>query len=335
MEYIFGAEHPDFKRETPAQTEYERHKYLFEELVNALPPEEADRYELSADTDEQGDGYILVEREEESFLINFHEKYVTADSVTKKWDYHYFFTYDEACRFVNYFKMFLVSERNRGFLFGGTFNPMTKAHLGVCEKVAEKEDAFVTIVPTSDQYLVNYKKLDADNRINERIRYSVLTAATWDKPNIIVEDMEVFFRVQYTSTFRTLYCLKDKYRAESFRFVMGSDDVKTLSCWLMPERILEDFGLCVVKRMESEEELKKDIEASELLTRNVSQIEFVETDPDLGNYSATKLRNFLREGQREQAEEYMGSAAFAAIDSMAADSSDPILVAFRKGKDNE
>lgn len=331
MEALFSAENPAFLSENAAETERKRNHFLLTELLKRIPDGEG--YGLT-ESEREDCCTLLLSENEESFYLEFYEKCVLGRMVTERFDRRLFFTYDERYRLVNYAKMFLNRKKAQGYMFGGTFNPMTAAHLGVMKKAAELPESFVAVVPTCDEYLAGYKRLDSSERISEGSRYAILTAATALLPNVIIDDIELATRTSYTSTYRTLYGLSEKY-GQPFRYIIGSDDVKTLAVWFMPEKILGDYGLLVMKRTETEEELRKEISESPLLSGYPEQIRFLQTDPAFSEYSGTALRELLRNGDRNKVKKYMGEEAFSELEEQAKDSCDELLAAYRKGQDHE
>ena len=328
METLFSAENPAFLSENAAETERKRNHFLLTELLKRIP--DGEEYRL-AESERKDCCTLLLSEHEESFYLEFYEKCVLGRMVTERFDRRLFFTYDERYRLVNYAKMFLNRKKEQGYMFGGTFNPMTGAHLAVIKKAAALPDCVIAVVPTCDDYLACYKHLDSANRISETTRYAILTAATALLPNVIVDDIELSTRTAYTSTFRTLFGLTEKYGLP-FRYMIGSDDVKTLAVWFMPERILGDYGLLVMQRTETQGELREEIRRSPLLSRYQERIDFLRTDPAFSEYSGTGLREMLRAGDREGVKKYMGEEAFSELEEQAETSRDEILAAYRKGQ---
>ncbi|MFP4187417.1 MAG: nicotinate (nicotinamide) nucleotide adenylyltransferase [Acholeplasmataceae bacterium] len=158
-------------------------------------------------------------------------------------------------------------------VFGGSFNPPTKAHLQIVEKLLERyEHARVLLVPVGDDY-------DKPELVSFWHRRNMLERLFQNNDRVIISDIEA--EASYQGTLATLERLSDTY--EDLRFVIGSDQLEGLKEWIRYEELLARYPFIVLTRKNAltEEEAEKrfaDIE---------HDFTFIDFDVDI---SATKIR---------------------------------------------
>lgn len=155
------------------------------------------------------------------------------------------------------------------FIYGGSFNPVTVAHVGIIEKILKTyPDAKVIVVPCS----INYKKTGL---MPNTLRLSMLKAVFKDNPRVIVDEIELN-DFEYLGTLSTLKRLTEKYGSKPV-FVMGADNALNIGRWINYKELLATYEFLIFKRPGYEVKLTEKIKA-----------DYIEFDMDV---SASMIRN--------------------------------------------
>lgn len=125
-------------------------------------------------------------------------------------------------------------------VFGGAFNPVTKAHVEVYEFVSSKFDNIKFIfLPVSSAYT----KSDLASNYD---RLNMLDLATEKYENVTVSDLEISDS-DFLGTYQSLIRLVDFYD-EDLAFVVGADNLIGMEKWINIEGILSEFKIIVLGR---------------------------------------------------------------------------------------
>lgn len=155
-------------------------------------------------------------------------------------------------------------------VFGGSFNPPTKAHLELVEKIKNiYKEAKIIIVPVSNK---NYTW--KHNLASDIDRYNMLKIQF---PNILISDYE-FRQPKYKGTYELLKYFK-KYDNDIY-FLIGSDNLAQMPLWLNFDKLIKDFKFIVVKRPTDKIDFKEVGEYK----KNFHEVEME------SNISSTKVR---------------------------------------------
>lgn len=128
-------------------------------------------------------------------------------------------------------------------VFGGSFNPVSKAHTEIINKIRSIVDE-VIIVPVGDFY-------DKSFLANKEDRYNMLMnikkSKDWD--NVFISRIELDSEKQL-KTYETLNKIKleNKNNETEFYFVLGADNLFEFSTWYKAENILDDYYILAVNR---------------------------------------------------------------------------------------
>jgi nicotinate-nucleotide adenylyltransferase len=128
-------------------------------------------------------------------------------------------------------------------IYGGAFNPPTKAHLEVYHFLKESIpfDSFIYL-PVSSAYT---KSELASNY--HRLR--MLKLMTKAYPDIEISDLEMIDN-EFLGTYQSLIRLSDDLEGPC-AFVIGADNLKDLHTWKMAESLLSEFKFIVLNRQEA------------------------------------------------------------------------------------
>lgn len=156
-------------------------------------------------------------------------------------------------------------------IYGGSFNPPTKAHLGVVELLQTKfPTAKIVIVPVS---ATNYTW--KFNLASNEDRYNMLKLAF---PQIEISDYE-FKNSKYKGTYQLL--LDFRKVDPEVAFVIGTDNLAQMPQWINFTNLIKDFKFIVIKRPTD----KVDFRAYQGYENNFTVLEMN------SNISATEIRN--------------------------------------------
>lgn len=125
-------------------------------------------------------------------------------------------------------------------VFGGAFNPVTKAHLKVYQFINEK------LNPKSFMFLPVSSVYSKSNLIENNHRYEMLRLATKQFKNVIVSDLELNDQ-EFLGTYQSLLRIKELYHDEIV-FVVGADNIIGMERWIRVEDFLTEFKVVVLNR---------------------------------------------------------------------------------------
>ncbi len=130
-------------------------------------------------------------------------------------------------------------------IYGGTFNPIHRAHIQLVRAFAERLDLDrVLLIPTGLPPHKVARHL-ADNEA--RLAMCRLAAAEVTQCPVEVSDMEMR-RAGKSYTADTLSALRNQYPFDDFYLLMGEDMFMTIDHWYDAERIFRLATVCAVPR---------------------------------------------------------------------------------------
>ena len=135
-------------------------------------------------------------------------------------------------------------------LFGGAFNPPTRAHIELAFHACRSLNcSHVIFVPTKTAYIQYTQKKDYVFRDEQRL--SMLQKIAGQNSWMIVSDYEMQAERQ-PRTYETLQALKERYACKSLRLLIGTDKLAQLNpacgIWKHTEEIAKEFGYAVMER---------------------------------------------------------------------------------------
>lgn len=125
-------------------------------------------------------------------------------------------------------------------VYGGAFNPVTKAHIEAYKFIVENVDAeeFV-FLPVSNAYTKS-------ELLSNFHRVEMLKLATKEFKDISISMLEID-DTDFLGTYQSLIRLSDNENCE-IAFVIGADNLYSLSKWLNIKSLLSEFKIIVLKR---------------------------------------------------------------------------------------
>ena len=178
--------------------------------------------------------------------------------------------------------------KDRIVIFGGTFNPPTRAHLDIATEALYYLDAEkVLFVPVSDLY----KKDDVEISYH---RVNMLNLAIGNFRRLEIDFTEVD-AVALTYTYETVEKIKSRYQDKELFLLIGADDLENFKNWKNQRSIMENCSLLVVNRNNSS--IDEIIESNEILTEFKDKI--IEAPIEEIGISSTEVRNRIASGELE------------------------------------
>ncbi|MFY0654183.1 MAG: nicotinate-nucleotide adenylyltransferase [Cyclobacteriaceae bacterium] len=164
-------------------------------------------------------------------------------------------------------------------LFFGSFNPIHAGHLIIAQTMYERSDVEEIWFIVSPQNPLKKSK----SLLHEFDRYDMVELAIREQSKFKALDVE-FSMPKPSYTIDTLTVLAERYPENTFRLIMGGDNLKYFGKWKNSAKILEHFGLLVYPRPNQDESLRIDHE----------NIEYIQA-PRL-DISATFIRDTIKKG---------------------------------------
>lgn len=178
--------------------------------------------------------------------------------------------------------------KDRIVIFGGAFNPPTRAHLDIATEALYYLDAEkVLFVPVSDLY----KK---DNVEISYHRVNMLNLAIGNFRRLEIDFTEVD-AVKLTYTYETVEKIKSQYQDKELFLLIGADNLEDFKNWKNQRSIMENCSLLVVNRNNSS--IDEIIESNEILTEFKDKI--IEAPIEEIEISSTEVRNRIASGELE------------------------------------
>lgn len=166
-------------------------------------------------------------------------------------------------------------------VYGGSFNPPTKAHKEVILNLIKKfKPNKVIIVPCGNNY-------NRKNLIDFSYRFDMLNILTKNIENVVISDIEAKTQ-NYCGTLYTLDNLSKEY--SDLYFVMGADNLITIKTWIKWEELLDKYHFIIFKR--------SDIDTKYYINNNLKKYKDRFNIIDFNNsISSTKIRDNIEENK--------------------------------------
>lgn len=169
--------------------------------------------------------------------------------------------------------------------FGGSFNPVTNAHLNIAKLVQQKYNLDkVVFVPMGD----NYPKLEL---AKEEHRYEMLKIATRKEQHLEVSDIELNLPNSLTML-QAFEKIQKQYTGIKTYFIIGADNLNKLVSLDDLEILAKNYEFIVIGRSIN---IQEKISLNPILERFKAHFNILEDNP-YENMSATSVRNALKSG---------------------------------------
>ena len=139
-------------------------------------------------------------------------------------------------------------------LFFGSFNPIHIGHLIISNTIYEYTDINEIWFVVSP---LNPFKRNSKSLIHEFDRIDMVERAIEDQPQFKAKDIE-FHLPKPNYTIDTLVYLEEKYPRDRFKLIIGEDNLSSFTKWKNYDLILQNYGLIVYPRPDTEENSLRD-----------------------------------------------------------------------------
>lgn len=173
-------------------------------------------------------------------------------------------------------------EKRYGF-FGGSFNPVTNAHINLANIIIEKYNLDkVIFVPMGDKY----KK---QGLASEKDRYNMLKLATKNQEKLEVSDIELNLPYELTML-QAFKMIQKEYSDVNPYFIIGADNLEKLITVSDFEELIENYQYIIIKR--NDVPICEKITSRPILRHFKGHLNILEENP-YEHISSTKVRNLL------------------------------------------
>ena len=137
----------------------------------------------------------------------------------------------------------------RAIVFGGSFNPPTKAHLAIMAAALDGIGASMGVfVPSSGPYVERKAGRQGAAVFSPEERYAMLSAMAATDPRMRVDDLEYADPDCRGRTYKTLCEIQDKYPDHEVWFLTGADKLHIIGRWRSSEDLLSKFHVLAMSR---------------------------------------------------------------------------------------
>lgn len=147
-------------------------------------------------------------------------------------------------------------------VFGGSFNPPTKAHGEIVSLLIEKfNPKKIILVPVGNLYHKN-------ELIGFSDRFNMLNLMFKDNEKVVISNIEE--KGNFKGTINTLRALSEDYN--NIHFSLGTDQVKAFESWIDYKDLLKEYPLIIFKR--NNDDLKEIVKKFEKYEHKFDWIEY-------------------------------------------------------------
>ena len=173
--------------------------------------------------------------------------------------------------------------------FGGSFNPVTKAHIELADEIVKKYGLDrVVFVPVGNCYI-------KEGLINEIHRYNMLKIATRNYNMLDVSDIELKQNKNLT-TLEAFSKIEEKFKNIDKYFIIGEDNLYKILESKDAEMLINNYKYIVIQResLQIDNVIKKNKE----ILKNKDNFFMMENKKHI-NTSSTKARNEMLTSSKE------------------------------------
>lgn len=184
--------------------------------------------------------------------------------------------------------------RKYGF-YGGSFNPVTNAHINIALNIVKKCNLDkVVFVPVGNKY--NKKGL-----IDEKHRYNMLQIATKPYKELEVSDLEMNLDTNLNAI-DVFKLIQEKYSNKKNYFIIGADNFYKMLSWKDFDDLIKNYQYIVIER--DLLDCKEFIKSNKILTKYKANFNIIENN-NYSKASATDLRKKIQSKNLENIDNYI------------------------------
>lgn len=166
-------------------------------------------------------------------------------------------------------------------VFGGSFNPITQAHLMVAQSIINNVENVnkVIFVPVGDKY-------PKKGLISSKHRLNMINMAIEDNKMFSVDTCEIDAEKRMY-TIETLDFIKTKYPDEEIALLVGADKINEIGRWRQGKRLMSEYKILSIGR--------NNIDINKIIVENnYNPNNFIVFDAVDCNISSTLIRNNVK-----------------------------------------
>ena len=136
---------------------------------------------------------------------------------------------------------------NNVIVLGGTFNPLSRAHSYIIKSAKRKfKISKVILVPTSDDFLLNWKQYDKQNILPLNLRLKILEG--YKKRNRDTEISTLESSGKTSKTYDTLNEILKENIGSKLYFLCGSEKINEIQKWYHSEDLIRMYDFIFIER---------------------------------------------------------------------------------------
>ncbi|MCI8482494.1 MAG: nicotinate (nicotinamide) nucleotide adenylyltransferase [Clostridia bacterium] len=182
-------------------------------------------------------------------------------------------------------------KKRYGF-FGGSFNPVTKAHINLANIVINEYHLDkVVFVPMGDYY-------PKQDLAKEKQRYEMLKIAIKHQKKLEISDIEL--NLPYSLTMlQAFQRIQQQYNEVEAYFIIGADNIKKLIHLPDFEELAKTYQYIIIER--NNDITKNEMYQNPILVRFKTHFNLIKDNP-FEQISSTKVRELIQNKQEEEIE---------------------------------
>lgn len=194
-------------------------------------------------------------------------------------------------------------------VLGGSFNPVTIAHVALMAHALDKTGAGTGVfVPSSENYVGRkVKKTRAPYLLSEGVRADMLRQA------IKADDRMDINLCEYGDdgrghSYRTMRAIQTCYPGRPCWFMIGADNLRILPRWHDIERFLAEFHFLILSR--GDVDIQATIQMSPILKANQASLTVIDDLKGYNGISSSKCQQLMKQGEYAQAAAMLHGAVY-------------------------
>ena len=174
--------------------------------------------------------------------------------------------------------------------YGGTFNPLTNAHVMLIQKALEVvEDSEVVVIPSPTHFMRSWKKMKDESIYDDTFRVELLRKVVEPMDHVVVSTMEIDGLT--TRTYDTLNELQSKYPGCTIWWMCGDEKCDELLSWYQGEALVKNYHFLMFTRISDDAETYFNQHEALIPYRN--NWRFIPLIPQIQSISSTKVRHAI------------------------------------------
>jgi len=195
---------------------------------------------------------------------------------------------------------------NNVIVLGGTFNPLSRAHSYIIKSAKRKfKISKVILVPTSDDFLLNWKQYDKQNILPLNLRLKILEG--YKKRNRDTEISTLESSGKTSKTYDTLNEILKENIGSKLYFLCGSEKINEIQKWYHSEDLIRMYDFIFIERNGDNASLL--INNNHFYDKYRDHLNIIKQNNKMEYISSTKIRELINkkdyDGLKEMTFDYV------------------------------